>query len=464
MTWILIVICMIVFCGSAAYLLLYGQNKISAEKEFNQMRKSFRDLSGLYAQNSDLVGWIRVDGTRIDYPVMQTPDNPEYYLHRDFNKEYSDSGTPFLDANSRIGGTWNRIIYGHNMKFGTMFHDLQKYDSKEFWDAHKTFSVDVYDPETGIIDPEVYEIFEVTGFTSILNVSKKLREVSVDGCEIVGHGAMGTVYRIDEDTIVKVYELPDSIPMILNEQKRAKQAFLKGIPTAISYDIVRVGDKYGSVFEMLKASNYNDILRNAPERKEEIVRDYARFLRKIHAVVMEPGELPDMREVYRGYLERIRALLPEKLYDRLQALFSAMPENLHTIHGDIHMKNIMLDGDEPLLIDMEALAVGDPVFDLQGVFVTYQLFGEDDPDNSMRFLGISRELADYVWEKTMAFYFDGCDASLLEAAKRKIRIAAYVRFLWLIVEYEDPEETLTTLAHLTGIADTVDSLEIGRDP
>ena len=136
MTWILIVICMIVFCGSAAYLLLYGQNKISAEKEFNQMRKSFRDLSGLYAQNSDLVGWIRVDGTRIDYPVMQTPDNPEYYLHRDFNKEYSDSGTPFLDANSRIGGTWN-------------------------WDAHKTFSVDVYDPETGIIDPEVYEIFAV---------------------------------------------------------------------------------------------------------------------------------------------------------------------------------------------------------------------------------------------------------------------------------------------------------------
>ena len=161
LTWILIVICMIVFCGSAAYLLLYGQNKISAEKEFNQMRKSFRDLSGLYAQNSDLVGWIRVDGTRIDYPVMQTPDNPEYYLHRDFNKEYSDSGTPFLDANSRIGGTWNWIIYGHNMKFGTMFHDLQKYDSKEFWDAHKTFSVDVYDPETGIIDPEVYEIFAV---------------------------------------------------------------------------------------------------------------------------------------------------------------------------------------------------------------------------------------------------------------------------------------------------------------
>ena len=317
------------------------------------------------------------------------------------------------------------------------------------------------------VSPEIYEIFEMTGFTSILNVYKKLRELSVEGCEIIGRGAMGTVYRIDADTVVKVYERPDSIAMIENEQKRAKQALLKGIPTAISYDIVRVGDKYGSVFEMLKASNYNDVLRNAPERKEEILRDYARFLRKVHAVEMDPGELPDMREVYLGYLGRIRPLLPGELSSRLLALFSAMPENLHAIHGDIHMKNIMLDGDEPLLIDMEALAVGDPVFDLQGVFVTYQLFGEDDPGNSMSFLGISQELADYVWEKTVEFYFRGRDASLIREAERKIRIAAYVRFLWLIVEYEAAEDPLTklrirhTLEHLRELVPTVDSLEIG---
>ena len=319
------------------------------------------------------------------------------------------------------------------------------------------------------VSPEVYEILEMTGFTSILNVSKKLRELSVDGCEIVGRGAIGTVYRIDEDTIVKVYEQPDSIPMILNEQKRAKQAFLRGIPTAISYDIVRVGDKYGSVFEMLKASNYNDVLRSAPERKEELVRDYARFLRKVHAVVMEPGELPDMREVYRGYLDRVRPLLPEALYARLLALFSAMPENLHTIHGDIHMKNIMLDGDEPLLIDMEALAVGDPVFDLQGVCVTYQLFGEDEPTNSESFLGIPQTLADYIWEKTMDWYFDGQDASVIREAKRRTRLVACVRFLWLLVEYESAEDALTrlrirhTLEHLTELAGTVDSLELGRE-
>jgi len=98
--WVLIFLCAIIFCGSTGYLLLYGQGKVSAEKEFRQISKNSRDLSTLYARNNDLVGWIRIEGTKIDYPVMHTPGDPEYYLHRDFNKEYSDSGTPFLDAGS----------------------------------------------------------------------------------------------------------------------------------------------------------------------------------------------------------------------------------------------------------------------------------------------------------------------------------------------------------------------------
>ena len=74
--WILIFICLIVFCGSAAKLLLYSKDKIEAEKEFTQLRESGQDLADLYAQNSDLVGWIQVPDTKIDYPVMQTVDDP----------------------------------------------------------------------------------------------------------------------------------------------------------------------------------------------------------------------------------------------------------------------------------------------------------------------------------------------------------------------------------------------------
>ena len=315
------------------------------------------------------------------------------------------------------------------------------------------------------VSPEICEIFDMTGFSSLLRVTKRLRELQVDGCEIVGRGAIGTVYRIDEDTIVKVYELPDSLPMIENEQKRAKQAFLKGIPTAISYDVVKVGEKYGSVFEMLKATTFNDVLIASPEKREEIVEEYARIIRQIHGVEMDRGELPEAKAVFLGYLEALRSLLGEALYARLRMLFEAMPENLHVIHGDIQMKNVMLSGKEPMLIDMDTLSVGDPVFDLMDLLVTYILFNEDEPDNSLNFLGISGEMCDFIYEKTLACYFSDRDAAAIREAEKKVRLVGCVRFLYLVAvlgiglpELKQPRIE-HTLRHIQELTPQVDSLE-----
>ena len=146
------------------------------------------------------------------------------------------------------------------------------------------------------VSSPVYDVFAMTGFTALMDVRRQLRSLSVDGCPMIGRGAVGTVYRLDEDTIVKVYDIPDCLPMIENEQKRSKQAFIRGIPTAISFDVVRVGDKYGSVFEMVKADNCNDLIVREPERRDEIIRIYVSLLKNVHAVEMMPGELPDARE------------------------------------------------------------------------------------------------------------------------------------------------------------------------
>ena len=118
------------------------------------------------------------------------------------------------------------------------------------------------------VSPEVYEILDMTGFTEFLTVEKRLREISVDGCEVIGRGFYGTVYRIDPETIVKVYSTPDCIPIIQNEQRLAKRAFVKGVPTAISYDIVRVGDSYGSVFELRSCANTLNSSRSFKNEEE----------------------------------------------------------------------------------------------------------------------------------------------------------------------------------------------------
>ena len=282
------------------------------------------------------------------------------------------------------------------------------------------------------VSQEVYEIFDVTGFTSLLNVERKLRSIEVEGCEVIGRGATATVYRIDPDTIVKVYEIPNALEMIRNEQRRAKQAFVKGIPTAISYDAVRVGDRYGSVFELLDARTMSDALIAAPERTDELVEMHVKLMKTIHGMEAEPEELPDCREIYLGYLAEMGEAIPQTLRRDLEARFRAMPEDLHMIHGDIHMKNVMLCGDGPLLIDMESLSTGDPVFDLADLFVAYQAFNEDDPTNSERFIGIDRAGCDALMEKTLKCYLGSSDGELLRRTMRRIMAVGYVRFLFLV--------------------------------
>lgn len=96
----------------------------------------------VYQQNSDFVGWLTIEGTDIDYPVMQTPQEPDYYLKRGFDGSYSRYGVPYMQSNCVIGTSDNLIIYGHNMNNGTMFADLCEYEQEEFYQEHKTVRFD----------------------------------------------------------------------------------------------------------------------------------------------------------------------------------------------------------------------------------------------------------------------------------------------------------------------------------
>lgn len=91
----------------------------------------------LAENNPDFVGWISIEGTQINYPVMQSKDNPDYYLNHSFEKEYSRFGVPYLDSDCVIGQSNNLIVYGHHMKDGSMFADLVKYSDPEFWHKHQ---------------------------------------------------------------------------------------------------------------------------------------------------------------------------------------------------------------------------------------------------------------------------------------------------------------------------------------
>ena len=103
-----------------------------------------------------MVGWICISGTKINYPVMQTPDNPNFYLKHSFDKSSSNHGCPYVNANCDVSKpSDNLIIYGHRMKDGSMFADLDKFTVKSFWENHKTITFNT------LTQRQTYEVIAV---------------------------------------------------------------------------------------------------------------------------------------------------------------------------------------------------------------------------------------------------------------------------------------------------------------
>ena len=118
------------------------QSGESGKTEAPPALTAYEKYAAVYEQNPDFVGWISIDGTNINYPVMQTPSDPDFYLKHAFDKSYSDYGVPYVQENCDLEQSDNVVIYGHHMKNGSMFSDLCKYESEDFYQKHKTVHFD----------------------------------------------------------------------------------------------------------------------------------------------------------------------------------------------------------------------------------------------------------------------------------------------------------------------------------
>ena len=279
------------------------------------------------------------------------------------------------------------------------------------------------------VSPEVYEILEMTGFTEMMTVEKAYRVVSVEGCEVIGRGANGTIYRIDQDNVVKVYKNADALADIQHEREVAKLALILGIPTAISYDVVKVGDSYGSVFELLNARPFSKILATEPEKMDWCVQEYVKMLKTIHGTLVPAGKLPDMRETAVGWARFMQDHLPEEAGRKLLAMVEAVPHDDHMIHGDYHTNNLELQNDEVLLIDMDTLAVGHPIFELGSIFNALIGFSELDHEIIRRFQGYDHETAETFWKKFLAAYLGTRNERKNREVEDKARIVGYTRLI-----------------------------------
>lgn len=256
---------------------------------------------------------------------------------------------------------------------------------------------------------EVFDIFEVTGFTSIVKVSKELRNVSVDGCEMIGRGANGSVYRLDDDTIIKVYSVSTPKDVIREEREYAQRAFLAGVPTAISFDMVKVGDSYGIVFELVRADTLAKRINSDQTRYEWYANAYANLFKDIHKIEVKPNALPSTKDIYHGLIDKMEKWYSADGVATLHKLIDIIPDCNTIIHNDFHTQNVMLQNDELLLIDMAEISHGHPIFDLGASYFVHKHMAETNPQGVPRFLGIDADTALNLWDIMAKVHFNTTD-------------------------------------------------------
>lgn len=221
------------------------------------------------------------------------------------------------------------------------------------------------------VQADVYSVFELTGFSRIMSVSKALRHVDLTGCRLMGEGGNGAVYRISDDEIVKVSKHAGGDDALQRENEIAKEAFVLGMPTAINFDTVDCGDgRKGVVMEALDSHSLGQYLMQHPEQMDAMAEKYVALFRQTNAITTDSPLFRDSKEWLRGHLSLPTRLVNDEQAALLEQIVDAVPDSNHLIHFDGHTGNVLLCGPEDdrnlMLVDMGDLGTGHPVLEIAG--------------------------------------------------------------------------------------------------
>ena len=292
------------------------------------------------------------------------------------------------------------------------------------------------------VSSEVYEIFDVTGFTQILNVKKALREIDITGKEKIGQGGHGTVYRLDDERIVKVYGKEHSLAYIEREQQYAKSAFISGIPSVIAFDIVKVGDCFGVIFEAMNSDTLSHAIVTEPEKKDEYIRKYVQLAKTLHTTEIKGNTIMALKDHLRSRLDNefVKEMLSAEEIAVLRSIVDAMKDTNTLIHGDFHPGNIMLQNGELMLIDMGEVTRGVPIYDVATVFRDLISCSKSNPDTTRLSIGMEPELAIEIGTKFFTMYTGITDPQALEAYMKQLGLVYAFNVVMLLPDISKREE------------------------
>ena len=294
----------------------------------------------------------------------------------------------------------------------------------------------------------VYDILRVTGLDKVFAVNPVMRELSVDCLEMIGKGSNGTVYR-DDEQVIKVYSEDADLSVIKREAESSKTIVALGLPVVIAYDVVKVGNCYGTVFESIITDSLAHILRDHPERFDELSDEYIQLYSDIHHTEAKKDQFPFVKDIYRKYIRDCSDWYEEAELSKLLDLVDGLPDGDVILHGDFHAGNIMMGDEGLLMIDMADVSYGHPVFDLISTAVTQRLLLELNAPLAEQNTGMGGELITKLWKKTLSSVFAGKSREELDKIDKILyRLSILKMAVGPVVSKNQPKEVLDFDVHM----------------
>ena len=254
------------------------------------------------------------------------------------------------------------------------------------------------------LSPTVREVFDLTGISRVITITKTAREISIEGRELLSSGVCGECFRLDDETVVKLYKDGIDLGMAELEKRYAQAAFVLGIPTAVSYDVVTCGTRSGIVFELLNAELFSAVIRRDPQQIDRHAQRLADLATSLHAAKGDAEVLPRLKDRIRDYINQLHGVFEPAEIALLLARLEVIPDADTCVHFDLHSSNIMEQDGELVIIDMGDFSIGSNYFDIGLLYLIYGL-----PELGICALATKIDTAQGVqfWNSFAAHYFAG---------------------------------------------------------
>lgn len=255
------------------------------------------------------------------------------------------------------------------------------------------------------VSDDVFDIFEITGFSDIFEIERQMRTISIKGCKKISSAINGEIFQHSDDEMIKVFAPTIPLSEIKKERAYAQTAMIAGVPTTIPYDVVKCEQGYGIIYEKLEMTSIAYILSRDTSRIEEYARKLGKLMKELHSCKIAEGKLPDIKDRYRQWIKDVDDPSDSKL-TVFSSLIDSIPDSTTYVHGDINLNSVMDHDGELLLLDMAGSARGNALFDLQGLFASLVAIEKTQEGYCRRTFGLSQQTCMTFWNVFFDTYMD----------------------------------------------------------